>query len=79
MKFPRSANYAEWHVSSGHAYPAGAVWLKPGQFRTASMLGQRRAGSVLDIARAQAFRKAGDKEAARARLEFARDARRILS
>lgn len=78
MSYPKSANYAEWLVSSGNPYPAGMIWLKPGFSRMPSKLAQKRAGTVLDIAQAQAFRRAGDMQAARARLEFARAARLLL-
>lgn len=75
----RSLNRHDWQYEAGHFYPAGMIQLEPGRWKRASIEGQRRAGSVLDLLAARKARLAGDVQAARDRLLFARMAREVLA
>lgn len=74
MRYPQSAN------RGALLWPAACILLEPGRFAFPNNVGAiRRAGVALDLAAARRLRLAGEKIAARERLEFCRDARRYLT
>lgn len=75
----RSLNRHDWQYEIGHFYPAGMMQIEPGKWKRASLDGQRRAGSALDLAAVRKWRIAGDFQKARDRLLFARDARQSFA